>query len=546
MTRATAAVLGIWMGVVAMAGADELRIGQTAILSGSLPTGTGWQVEMQQPGGSWAGTGVMVAGRSVVAAVRMDGWPGDAAYRFQRVDGAATVTAALGSGWCLAGSVTAAGRPPVVIQKSEDLAEWSPREVAFPALDRSYVRVLESPGTRRFFRAASGAAGSLRDGSATTYGTMAPYNGAAGYGPVYADMPQIFKDGYITAIPAAEFNRGGLTAAAAGECYELSGPFGRTTVIVSDSAPAAPPGTVDAGRGYFDLGPAPFSLLNGGQTSGIITLGSRLVPAPVVGNLKLYVTTGSNLYYVELRPFNHRAGVNTVEFLNGGSSTWVTLPRQTGNSFVFLPSGSPVTFPVQVRMTSRFGEVVTFSSITSLNGGQIVTGPAQFNVFPEQAPATQRRILPVYQDVLSNVPGDSWSTAVYGGASVTAVDTAVKHTGTASLRISSFSGFSGVNFLSFGPFPRPQNGVLKLAVRSASPVAAGQVQLKVISGTASSGTGSDSAFIPLPALTTGWQVLHLPLEASGTAPVVSGFTLVNGSSATLPDVSLDDIEFLDR
>lgn len=547
MIRTFAGALGLWIGAICTSGADELRIGKTAVLSGTLPAGTGWQVETQQGAGPWTGTGVMVAGQGSLATVRMDGWPGDAGYRFQRVDGGATVVGSVVSdGWHLAGLVTAAGPPPVLIQSSENLGTWTPREWVFPALDGSYVRMLDTlPGVRGFFRAATGAAGVPGDASVTQYSPPSPYQGSADYGPLYADMPQIFKDGYVTAIPSTEFNRGGENAAAAGECYELAGPFGSTTVIVSDETPSPPAGTVDAGRGYFDLGLEPFKVLSGGPAGGFLTVSSRLVPAPVTGNVKLYVVPGSNPFYMALRPFNHRAGVSKMEFLNNGSSTWVTMSRQGGNRFVYT-GGPQVIYPVQVRVTSRFGEVVTIPSISSLNDSQKITGPAQFTVFPEQGPPPQRRIRPVYQDALASVPGDTWGAPSYGGATVTQVDTAVKYSGTAGLRINGFAGFSGVNFLNGATFARPGNGVLKLAIRSAAAVTAGQVQLRITGLSAPGGAVVNSAFIPLPALTTGWQVLRFPLEASGTGPVVNGFSIVNGTSTTLPNVWLDEVEFETR
>lgn len=532
---------------VSIGSADVLRIGKTAVLSGTLPAGTGWQVETQEGGGPWTGTGVIVAGQGSVATVRMDGWPGEAGYRFQRVDGGATVTGSVVSdGWHLAGSVTAAGPPPVLIQASENLGTWTPQEWVFPALDGSYARVLGTlPGARGFFRAATGADGLPGDASVTQYSPPPPYQGSADYGPLYADMPQIFKDGYVTAIASTEFNRGGEIAAAAGECYELAGPFGSTTVIVSDEAPSPPAGTVDAGRGYFDLGLEPFKVLSGGPVDGILTVSSRLVPAPVTGNVKLYVVPGSNPFYMALRPFNHRAGVSKMEFLNNGSSSWVTMSRQAGNRFVYT-GGPQVVYPVQVRVTSRFGEVVTIPGISSLNDGQKITGPAQFTVFPDQGPVPQRRIRPVYQNSLASVPGDTWGASGYGGATVTAADTVVKYSGTASLRINGLAGFSGVNLLNVAAFARPENGVLKLAIRSASAVTAGQVQVRISGLNAPGGSAANSAFIPLPALTTGWQVVRFPLEASGTAVVVNGLSIVNGTSATLPNVWLDEVEFETR
>ncbi|RYD27901.1 MAG: hypothetical protein EOP86_23880, partial [Verrucomicrobiaceae bacterium] len=535
-------------GAASTAPADELGIGRTPVLSGNLPTATSWQVEIQQAGGAWTGTGVMVAGRGADFTLRMDGWPDGASYRFQRVDGGLSVPATVAAGWHLAGRVTDPVRPPVLIQDSENLGTWSPRQLVFPDLDRSFVRGLDSlTGPRGFFRSAPVAAGVVREISATTYTSAPPYNGEAGYGPIYADMPQIYKDGYVSALHTTDYNRGGLSAGAAGECYELVSAYGRTTVMIHDSAPSAPAGTISAGRGYFDLGAAPFNVLSGGNPSGILTATARLVPAPVTGNVKLFVAPGSSIYYMALIPFNHRAGIDSIEILNNGSSLWHGMTRAAGGRFAYMAGGSLplLSYPVQIRVTSRFGESVVFTSVSSLADNARITGPAQFTVFPEQAPVPSFRRQPVYQDSLSAVPGDKWDVTGFGGASVSVTDTAVKYAGTASLRMDGLSPGGGIVFISNPSLPRPRHGVLRMVVRAASPVVAGGVRVRITATNIAGGGSADSQTIWLPALTTGWQTVLLPLEASGAGTKVTGF-VVNGGSAGQPSVWLDNVELIER
>ena len=532
------------LAAVPALGANEMRIAKSAILSGTLPASTNWQVEMQQ-GGAWLPTGVLVPGRGSIATVRMDGWPGEAAYRFRRIDGGATVLPGSAKGWHLAG--LAAGESQVLVERSADLSTWSGLPLVFPELDGRYVRALQEPlAARGFFRSEVPAL-PTGDASATSHEAVPPYEGSAGFGAVYDDMPQIFKDGFIGALSPTEYHRGGENAAAAGECYELAGPFGRTTVIISNLTDA-PPGTVDMGRSFFDLGPQAFKVLSGGPESGGVTAGVRLVPAPVTGNVKLLVPTSSSPYYVEFRPYNYRAGVSKVEILNSGSSTWLNLPRSQFNSFVFSGGGSTpqLIFPIQVRVTSRFGEVVSFPPIASLTSNQRITGLAQFTVFPELAPMPQHRVRPAYHDALTNVPGDLWSAGGFSGATVTEVDSSVAHAGTASLRISGLSGFSGATFSNYPAFPRPQNGMLKLAIRAASPVAASQVGVWIFGSNAIGGPQVSSSYILLPPLTTGWQDFRFPLEAAGAPPVIWGFGISDAVAAALPNVWLAEVEIEER
>ena len=542
---ATRYLLGAWLATALPAlGANEMRIARTAILSATLPAGTNWQVQSRTgPSGAWVGTGVLVPGRGSPAMVRMEGFPGEAAYRFQRIDGGATVAPTLANAWDLAG--TAPGENQVLIQSSANLVDWSQAALVFPDLEGRYGKALPTPlAARGFFRSEVPAL-ATDDASATSHSAVPPYDGAAGFGPVYDDMPQIFKDGFIGALAPAEYHRGGQNAAAAGECFELAGPYGRTTVIISNLTDA-PPGTVDVGRSFFDLGPEAFKVLSGGSGSGAVTAGVRLVPAPVTGNVKLLVPTSSSPYYVELRPYNYRAGVSKVEILNSGSSTWLNLPRSQFNSFVFSGGGSTpqLLFPVQVRVTSRFGEVVSFPPIASLTSNQRITGLAQFTVFPELAPVPEHRVRPAYHDALTKVPGDTWSAGGFSGATVTEVDSSVAYAGTASLRISGLSGFSGVTFSNYPAFTRPQNAMLKLAIRSASPIAASQVGLWIYGSNTLGGPQVSSSYILLPPLTTGWQVFRFPLEASGAPPVIWGFGISDAVSAALPNVWLDEVEVL--
>lgn len=539
-----ALTIGLAAGITAAFGANEMKIGRTAVLSGSLPTSTTWQVEQQQPGGAWVGTGVIVPGRGSVATVRMDGWPGEAAYRFQRVDGGATVTASLGAAaWHLAGEVP--GATQVMIESSANLGTWSQSALIFPGIDGSYVRALREPLAARGFFRSEVPTMTTRDASVASH-TPAPNNeGAAGFGAIYDDMPQIFKDGFIGALSPTEYHRGGENAASAGECYELAGPFGRTTLMISDLT-TAPPGTIEVGRSFFDIGTNAFKVLTGGPADGALTAEARLVPAPVTGNVKLFVIPGSNIYYTQLRPYNYRAGVSKVELQNNGSSTWVDLPRSTFNSFIYQVAGSvpPMAFPVQVRVTSRFGEVVTFSSIPSMADNQKITGPAQFTVFPDLAPVPEHRVRPTYHDALTNVPGDMWSSGAYGGASVTEVDGSVAYPGSAaSLRMNSMGGFAGVTFSQYPGFARPEFGVMKFAIRAASPMAANQMGLSLYGTNAIGGGTVYSAYIQLPPLTTGWQVFHVPLEAAGAPPILWGFSIAGAVAGALPNVWIDEIEF---
>jgi hypothetical protein len=139
-----------------------------------------------------------------------------------------------------------------------------------------------------------------------------------------------------------------------------------------------------------------------------------------------------------------------------------------------------------------------------------------------------------------------WSSGGFSGASATQ-DASVAYSGSAaSLRLSSLGGNAGVTFSNYPAFTRPENGMLKLAIRAASPVAANQVGLWITGSNAIGGGQLTSAYILFPPLSTNWQVLRFPLEASGAPPVTWGFGISGAVSGPLPNVWMDEVEFEER
>jgi expansin (peptidoglycan-binding protein) len=513
--------------------ANEMRVDGTPLLSASLPAGTTWQVESSQAGGPWTATGVLLAGTAAPVAARLDGFPADAAYRCVRLDGKFTVLPEVTRGLHLAGTTD---QKQVRIDASPDLAAWSQAAVVLPDIDGHYLRAVREPlAARGFFR--SEVPGLPLEFACVTFYDADPALGAAGFGPVVDDMPAFFQNGFTAAVPAADFHRGGINAGAAGECYELAGPLGSTTVMISDLAPDVPPSIASSGRKYMDLGQPAFAAI-ADTASGIATLTRRLVPAPVTGNVKLLVVQNVGGFFTELRPYNHRAGINTLEIKPAASSTWTTLPRTTYNSFQY--SGSALTFPLSVRLTSRFGETVNFAPILSLATGDRITGPAQFAVFPQQAPQPVWLGSPVYRDGNDGVPGDAWTASGDPGVTLITGFIGEIYEGSASLRIDGLAAFRGVNFDAFAPVARPEIGVLEFATRSGTATVAESMGI-VIQGFTAGGAAVTSATIELPPLTATWQLFRIPLGTAGIPAKLSRIRLACLSAEARPPLLMDRV-----
>ncbi|HEX5219791.1 MAG TPA: hypothetical protein VFZ59_09510 [Verrucomicrobiae bacterium] len=458
----TASVL--FVGDLAKAASGTLSIANTPILNAALPAGATYQVEYTTNASTWIATGVLVAGTGTNNAVRLDGFPESASYRLSAIGSVATVTPVVSKGLHLHPAFPGASELRIESLNTLGTADWTNRAFVFTNLQGAFISPLRPPFTNaEFFRALQPAAPLTT--ATVTYYTPNTNANAAGYGIVADDMPEIYRAGYIAAPCPAIYNRGGANAAGAGECYELVGPQGKTTVMVADTVSDSPPGTCDVGRPYFDIGIAAFTNLFP-ATAGIGPVTFRLVPAPVVGNIKMLCVINSGGFYTELRPYNHRAGVSKLEVQAAASDPWIELPRTTYNSFVYS-SSPPLATPFNCRITSRFGEIITFPSLTSLTNGSRFTANGQFTSFPDQGPSPIWIVPPVYTEEFTNHLGAPWNATSSGGVGVNPNYSGSAYQGSYSLRLTDLTAFSGVSFsLPTYQFPKPTDGFLEFAIRS--------------------------------------------------------------------------------
>jgi len=521
------------------AGGGTVAIRRTPILNATLPSGTTYQIEYSSNGIiPWLPTGVIVAGTGSPSSVRLDGFSDRLSYRYSRIGATALVTPVITNGLSLSNSFPGAVELRIESTTALTSNAWMFRKFAFPDFNGTFINAVRTPTQAfEFFRAGQPAV-PLDLASVVSY-TADPNSGYAGFGSVADDMPQLYRDGFIGAVCPAFYHRGGSNALAAGECYELTGPIGTATVIVADMDDVAPAGTCDAGRSYFDIGTPAFTNLFA-ESSGVGTATFRLVPAPVTGNLKMYVPISSGGFYFELRPYNHRAGISKIEIRSTGSSTWVDLPRAVYNSFIY--SGGAATFPLSVRVTSRFGEVLHFPNIASLSAGQRLTATNQFAQFPGQAPAPVWILPPVYRDSLSNILGGTWTVSPYSGPVVNLANPNAAYQGAAGLSISNLTAFSGVIFNSPLRFSQPADSTLEFAIRSATATAATNLAVQ-INGYDNTGAAANSSTVLLPAIDHTWRVIRLPLVPALAPFQIKSFRIMNNAATTLPPVYLDSIQF---
>ncbi|HOC58099.1 MAG TPA: hypothetical protein PKI20_20945 [Verrucomicrobiota bacterium] len=521
-------------------------------LEAALPAGTTYEVEYKT-GNSWAPSGVLIAGNGYSNLVRLHGSPQATAYRLAQVGGTNTVTPAVTFGLGLA----AQGTEPtgVAFQTAPRLTHsnsWTHLACSTPdANGRCVARLPEPLSTQAFFRSKTPSGLALAD--------VVPYSspyltngGAAGYSSIpYAEQPQLLHDGYVVAPCSQFYNRGGQFAAAAGECYEFAGPAGNVTVLVSDFNDSPPAGACSSQRPFFDMGsPAYDAMTANGSGSCLSTY--RLVPAPVTGNVKMTLTSALNLMdncYMVLLVYNHRAGVSKLEIRGPASGStggnWTELPRDRFNQFTFLdPNFIPAGFPLDVRVTSRFGEVVTFPPITSMYQGEPYTANSQFAVFPSLDPVPVYVPQPVYTDGLTtNFLGAQWFLQSWGALAANSAHTAAAYTGSASLLLSNINAYAGLAIIT-SQYQPSTNAWLEFAAKSATVSTVTNLCMSFDGIQSASGGTATSLTIALPAIGDSWRLFRIPLQPAQAPRFISQIIFLNASSGSAPPVLLDAMSFL--
>ena len=194
--------------------------------------------------------------------------------------------------------------------------------------------------------------------------TNTTFNGLASYftpaGPGACQIPNGEFNNFFVAMDSS---RNG-NSAWCGAWLEVTGPGGTTQVQVIDRA-----NTGDANN--LDLSLDAFQAIGGSTMSGPIAVSWKWISAPGnIGPIKLYDGGSSNVWYLSIKPVNVVNPVIDVEVNNGGG--WI--PMNLGSGYYFDQTfGSPLVFPISVRVTDIFNNEVTTTvlSLSHLSSGQV-------------------------------------------------------------------------------------------------------------------------------------------------------------------------------
>lgn len=141
-----------------------------------------------------------------------------------------------------------------------------------------------------------------------------------------------------------------------GACVMVTGSLDSAIIRINDQCPECKEGDIDLTQNVFariipvSLGRAPITW--------------HFVPCPVTGNIALYYTPSSSIYYTGLQVRNHRNPIRSIEiFLD--SIGWTNIIRKPYNRFEATTLPQP---PWVIRIRDVFGAEVIDSTVPLLDG----------------------------------------------------------------------------------------------------------------------------------------------------------------------------------
>jgi expansin len=164
------------------------------------------------------------------------------------------------------------------------------------------------------------------------------------------------------AIAAPDYNNSALC----GACARVTGPSGTAIVVLDDQCPSCTAGSLD----FTDEALVAVA----GSSNGTYPITWDLVPCAVSGAVQVDFQ-GSNFFYLKFRLSNHRHPVTKVEVRPSGAA-FISLTR-TSDNFYVLTGGGPYAFPLDVRATDSFGQVLDLV-VPALQNSVRIDGGAQF------------------------------------------------------------------------------------------------------------------------------------------------------------------------
>lgn len=166
----------------------------------------------------------------------------------------------------------------------------------------------------------------------------------------------------LVAIPNSLFNNG----MACGQCVEIKGSAGTVTGRVATFCGGC-------SDDQIDMNIEAFAAVTGG-TDGIHPVTIKAIPCPLTQGLRVTMNTGTNPFYLNVTPTNHRSYIESME-VDAGSG-FIPMARVSNSQAFAATMGGAVGPSVQMRIKDGFGQTLT----TTVNPavGQVTQTSLQF------------------------------------------------------------------------------------------------------------------------------------------------------------------------
>jgi hypothetical protein len=274
---------------------------------------------------------------------------------------------------------------------------------------------------------------------------------------------------------------------------------------------------------------------------GVVYTSYKKIPCPIPAgtNIALYIRSGSGQYYIGITAINHRYAISKYE-LAEGTGAYTTYSRNSNNFIEFSPGRSIVT-PLNVRLTSINGDVVTIP-INTITSNAVVTSNAQFPLSVSSSISCNYvQDSNVYSDALNSglsaqdkKVAQDWYTSNWSLASFTLSSTTSPRSGTNCIQ-AQFTSYGGIQLLTGVGIPLTYYTGVTFWIRADSAAS----QLIVFSALSESGAEPLQMQIDV---TTSWVMKTFTFPASlGNVIKLKWQSNIAGNT---PNVYLDDINLV--
>ncbi|KAN0024679.1 hypothetical protein ACTFIV_009088 [Dictyostelium citrinum] len=356
---------------------------------------------------------------------------------------------------------------------------------------------------------------SLNKSGSCEYGA---YNGPTGPGTLTATLNEYF---YSSGVKC-------------GDCFEVSGPKGKTVVRVVNFCSA---GTCPSEKPLFMLTPDAFQEISSDPLSVVYDAGFRKVSCDASGPIKAQVSADSSKYYVKLLIFNNEVGIQSVTIKGKDMSAPVPMIRQGSAQFVWSQAGKEMMFPATVVVSSQYGGSVTMT-LNSLSmdilkfSGNFVTPKSSIIKNAPASCSLSASPLAIYQNGLTE-GWNYWSSRSYSQINTT--DSSSHSVGsTKSLSMILMGSSSALTLARSGDFETTYFTGIKFNMKANTTMKGLRVYFP---------NEQNKYWTPSTPITTSWTTYTVPFTSLQHKTIESAITFANTENINVY-INIDNIHFI--